>query len=525
MMARILLLLAFTSSVAANDMTTVKLDNFSGVVISPSGLIATADHCGDARTVTVQFSNGATRIAALRYGPPRNGIDEAQIYQITGGGEFAFSPIATSVPSVGDSVTSAGYPDGNLVRKEGRITQTGFTVRPDGQYALNLTDGLVTDWNSESGASGSPLFNNKGEVVGILSMSGNWPLSYWIGLDSIVDSVRRSQFPTHKQRLVMFSVPGDKDCELYEKEIKATRNGIHVVRTDSPEFPQWKTAYEASVGKPLNQFPAFWVEGTNYARASKYEPGFLGSLLSWFRNIIHALISGLFGSPDSAPAAPQQYVRTEPPAPVEIKTPEEELLDPSNITVVILAKKQDIGIAKGVAAKIALGKVAGPLQRKLDEVLGGKARLVLIPERTLPERFAAVASAAKTEADPAAVFVLVRAQSLGLKTLIAGKVERTILGKIPPSVPVEIVFERVNSDDFHAILEATYAGETPDPEVITLPGEPAEVPVSNGILAGGLASIAGAWGAKEAIAKLRKRAAGKALEIVKSKIGSKEEEV
>jgi hypothetical protein len=531
MMARItLLLITLASTSLASEATVVQLEGqggkFSGVIVSPSGLIVTADHCGKANSVNVRLRDGTARVAVLRYAPPHNGIDEAQVYQITGGGEFPFSPLGKSPAGVGDEVSSFGYSERSFERRSGQVIETGFVVRSDGNYDLELSDGLVTDWKSSDGTSGGPLFNSKGEVIGILSMSGTWPRSYWINLPSITEAIRRSQFPTHKQRLVMFSVPGDKDCELYEKEIKATSNGILVIRTDSDEFPQWKSSYEAFTRQKLDKFPTFWAEGTNQTKSAKYQPGFLGSLLSWFRGILQALLGGLFGSPATPSTPPQQYTRGSlPPPPVEVitpKTPEEEILDPSNVTVVILVKKQDLGLAKGVVAKTALLKAAGPLQRKLDEVLGGRVRLVLVPERTRPDRFLAVAEAAKTEADPAAVFVLVRSQSLGLKSLIAGKVEKTILGKIPEKVPVDVVFERIRPDDFHAILEATYAGEVPDPQVVTVPGEQPEEPaVPNGLLMGLFSSTAAAWGSKELMARARNKAKEKGLSIITEKLHRK----
>lgn len=517
----IAIIAALASTARGDDLATVELKtrsgSYSGVIISPSGLIVTAEHASKSATISVRMSSGQERTAVLRYQPPINGVDEAQIYQIVGGGEFPFSPLASDLPTVGDKVSATGYAKGELRSQNGKVTDSGFSSRPDGNYSLDLRDGLVTDWASTDGMSGGPLFNDKGEVIGVLSMSGNWPKSYWISLPSILEAVRKSQFPTNKRRLVMFSEPGNRDCELYEKEIEATSNGIQVIRTDSEEFPQWKHAYESSTRRALGNYPTFWVEGTNRTRSAKYEPGLLGSILGWFRGIIQAILGGLFGSPPVE--APERFQRDQAPTPLVIdKTPEQELLDPSNITVVILAKKQDIGLAKGTAAKIALDKAAGPLQRKLDEALGGRARLVLIPERTLPDRFLAVADAAKTDADPATVIVLVRSQSLGLKSLIAGKVERTIAGKIPESVPVDIVFERIRPDDFHAILEATYAGEVPDAEVIVKEGEPIEPPVSNGILMGLLSSVTAGWGAKEAMAWARKRGVEKAMKIVGEKL-------
>jgi hypothetical protein len=47
-----------------------------------------------------------------------------------------------------------------------------------------------------------------------------------------------------------------------------------------------------------------------------------------------------------------------------------------------------------------------------------------------------------------------------LKTLIAGKVESMLVGKVPDSVPVELIFERIHGQDFAAINLALAARET-----------------------------------------------------------------
>jgi hypothetical protein len=505
------------------DSPFVRIGNCSGVVISPSGLILTAEHCGCPARAIVVFAGGQKREAILRYRPPQNGIDEVAVYHLTGGGEYSFAKVAREEVDKGDPVSSHGYPSGKYKVETGEVLEVGFTARKDGLADLKLSNGMVTNWKSEDGSSGSALLNANGEVAGILSMSNSWPQSYWIGLDEIHKSIEATQFPTRQRRLVMFSLPGDKDCILYEKEIEATRNGILVLRADDPSFPDWKASYESHTGVKLDRFPTFWAEGTSNTKSAKYQPGFLGSLLSWFRGIIHALFGGLFGQDESVPA-PVVYQQPgssdAPPVPIEE-------LDSSNITVIVLAKRQDVGIAKGTAIKIAISKIAGPLERKISEIVGSKARVVLVPERTLPDRFAAISQAAGTEADPAAVFVLVRQQSLGLKTLIAGKVERAIQDKIPDNVPVELIFERQDSDSFNRIMEATYAGEIPEPEVIIKSGDPipaGEPPVSNGVIATILAAMSSAWGAKEGIKAFRNSRAAKIAIAVAGKVHGKKEE-
>ena len=94
----------------------MRLNGCSGVCVSADGLILTADHCGNAPTVPVTFPDGSKYTATLEYSPPRNGIDEAQTYRISGVGGLPFAPVAKSQPKAGDKAWSVGYPAGNYQR-------------------------------------------------------------------------------------------------------------------------------------------------------------------------------------------------------------------------------------------------------------------------------------------------------------------------------------------------------------------------------------------------------------------------
>jgi hypothetical protein len=437
-MALIAAMLLTTQSMAADE-SIVDMGTHKGVIVSPSGLVLTADHCGNARMIQLKLYDGTVRQAVLKYSPPRNGIDESQVYHIVGGGSFPFSPIADKTVRSGERVSSSGGKSGEVI--------SAITINHGSNFQTKLDKGIVTNWKSIDRDSGSPLFNEDGEVVGLLSMSGNWPRTYWIGLDSIKQSIQMSQPFQGKRRLVMFS-NGNKDSLLYEKEIAATSSRVTVIRTTSPEYQQWAAEYQKHTNQKLVAYPTFWVESTNKTRQESYRPGLLGALLGWFKSIIGGIIQLIFGG-SAAPGYPSATVRGPdlPPAPVEP-------LQMENLTVVILAAKQDVGVAKGAAIKLALGKASGPLRRKLNEALEGKARIEIIPERIESDKYLAVTEAAGVTVDKAVVLVLVRSQSLGLKALIAGRVERAIEGKIPPDVPVEIIFERLHRDDFASIMTA-----------------------------------------------------------------------
>jgi hypothetical protein len=223
-----------------------------------------------------------------------------------------------------------------------------------------------------------------------------------------------------------------------------------------------KQAYERSTGKELDQYPTFWIEGTADSRVVDYEPGLLQRLVGWFGNTVRGIIATVIGKPAPLRPRPDPIGSVKPVesfALADLPPMPTEELDPANITIVILAAMQDVGAVKGIGIKIAISKAEGPLMRAINEKIGSKATLILIPQRTKPDRFAAVTSAARITAIPAAVLVLVKSQSLGLKTLIAGKVERMLVGKIPDSVPVELIFERIHGEDFETITRAVLTRE------------------------------------------------------------------
>lgn len=439
------------TTVSAND-SVVKIGNGSGVIVSPSGLILTADHVSDQSNLDVMFSNGSRLKARLVYSPPRNGIDEAQVYQIVGEGQFPFSRIADGVPAVGSSTHGMGYSKNRLTFISGTLTNNSFDHDQSREFNNGLRGGVVTNSSSLDGMSGGPLFNENGEIIGLLSMSNE--LSYWIGLGSIKDSISRAVRPLNSQRLIMFAKPGDRDCEMYKRDILNSNYAVTVVSTDDPNFDQIHDEYKKFTGSSIQKYPTFWVESTAKSRAESYRPGFLGTILGWFRSIIGSIIHLIFGSP--APQPPPAYTGRDLP-PIPLESP--EALDSSNLTVIILAAKQDTGFAKGIATKALLNKAIGPLKRRINDSLGSRARVEIVAERLSPEKFLLIKSAAGVDANPGVIIVLVKAQSLGLKGLIASRIESAVSEKIPGGVPVDIVFERAHRDDYDSIYAAVQSLE------------------------------------------------------------------
>lgn len=135
--------------------------------------------------------------------------------------------------------------------------------------------------------------------------------------------------------------------------------------------------------------------------------------------------------------------------------------------------------AKGVAAGLALRKAVGPVRRKIDSIFEGKPfkpELDLISERLEPERFAAFVAAADIDPQPVAIVVRVGKAFSGVKGLVAGKVVAILTGHVPKGVPVDLVLERVNPDDYRRIGDAAH-GVVPVVPVPVVPVEPPSVDV------------------------------------------------
>jgi hypothetical protein len=329
----------------ANEAAVVRLNGCSGICVSADGLILTADHCGDAVTVPVLFPDGSKYTATLEYSPPRNGIDEAQTYRISGVGGLPFAPVATRSPAAGDSVWSVGYPAGNYQRNAGRVERIGFTTRGDASFAVRIDDGVVTNWQSDGGNSGGPLFNQAGEVVGLLSMSGSESRSYWIGLTSIRQAMSGPplQAVAYKRNpVVVFTTPDCAPCERLKFDAQSGRLGKYdfqfvVYNRDLKTWSDPAIAAEfARTVKtpPPSGFPVIWVRGTDQYRVG-YEPDRRGGLIGWIAGIFDGLGKLIIGErPPVAfpPLEPQPEPQPGEP-PVEDAPPEPSQVDETKAAV------------------------------------------------------------------------------------------------------------------------------------------------------------------------------------------------
>ena len=152
----------------------------SGVIISADGLVLTAGHVSiePNREVTVRFPDGhrvkgrslgvnheldcgMVRISVPPPSPDKDSSDAA----VTGSlPAWPFTPIAAEAPKPGDWVVVLGQPNGFV---EGRDPPVRLG------RVLSIDESTInTDATLVGGDSGGPLFNLRGEVVGIHSKIG-----------------------------------------------------------------------------------------------------------------------------------------------------------------------------------------------------------------------------------------------------------------------------------------------------------------------------------------------------------------
>ncbi|QDV75669.1 S1C family serine protease [Botrimarina mediterranea] len=152
----------------------------SGVIISADGLVLTAGHVSiePNREVSVRFPDGH-RVKGRSLGvnheldcgmvrisvPPPSPDDDSSDSAVTGSlPAWPFLPIATEAPKPGDWVVVLGQPNGFV---EGRNPPVRLG------RVLSIDDQMInTDATLVGGDSGGPLFNLRGEVVGIHSKIG-----------------------------------------------------------------------------------------------------------------------------------------------------------------------------------------------------------------------------------------------------------------------------------------------------------------------------------------------------------------
>ncbi|HTM76955.1 MAG TPA: trypsin-like peptidase domain-containing protein, partial [Devosia sp.] len=132
----------------------------SGFVISPDGYIVTNNHVVENATkVTVVFDNGDEETATIVGTDPRTDLAVVKIE----GKDLPFVNFETTPSRVGDWVVAVGNPFG----LGGTVTAGVISAKGRNIGGSSYGDFLQIDAAVNTGNSGGPTFNTKGEVVGV----------------------------------------------------------------------------------------------------------------------------------------------------------------------------------------------------------------------------------------------------------------------------------------------------------------------------------------------------------------------
>jgi len=132
----------------------------SGFVISGDGYIVTNNHVVENATkVTVVFDNGDEQNATIVGTDPRTDLAVVKI----DGKDLPFVSFETTPSRVGDWVVAVGNPFG----LGGTVTAGVISAKGRNIGGSNYGDFLQIDAAVNTGNSGGPTFNTKGEVVGV----------------------------------------------------------------------------------------------------------------------------------------------------------------------------------------------------------------------------------------------------------------------------------------------------------------------------------------------------------------------
>lgn len=159
--------------------SVVRIDEGSGVIISPDGLILSHCHGGQTSgTSTHVYLAGGQKVSAKYLGVHRN-FDVALI-RLKGRGPWPFAPIASAQTlRIGQCCFTMGHPG-------------GFSRTVSAKALLRMSRILEIDPRQiysnaplEAGDSGGPMFNLKGEVIGIAEGVDREPVTRYTRADLV----------------------------------------------------------------------------------------------------------------------------------------------------------------------------------------------------------------------------------------------------------------------------------------------------------------------------------------------------
>jgi S1-C subfamily serine protease len=143
----------------------------AGVVLSPDGIVLTNNHVIRGATGITAMANGQTYpVDVLGY----DRTSDIAVLQLRGAKDLPVARLAgPATVTVGEPVTGLGFPDGgDLKRSNGavRALDRSIVANDDLTGSAEQLGGLIDyDADTRPGASGGPLIDDGGQVIGIVT--------------------------------------------------------------------------------------------------------------------------------------------------------------------------------------------------------------------------------------------------------------------------------------------------------------------------------------------------------------------
>ncbi len=200
----------------------------SGVVIDADGLILTNYHVvAGSSNITVRFDNGQTRTARVLGTSPTNDLALLRVNNLPD--NVPVAPLGDSdAVQVGETAIAMGSPFG----LEGTVTQ-GIVSALDRDYGPQR-DLIQTDAAINPGNSGGPLFNARGEVIGINTLNespvrGSVGVGFAVPINTAKELLPRLEAGETVQRAWMGISGTDLDAETAREQNIPVQQGVVVV--------------------------------------------------------------------------------------------------------------------------------------------------------------------------------------------------------------------------------------------------------------------------------------------------------
>lgn len=476
----------------------------SGVCISGDGWILTAAHCVVQETpsqggwrgkgeptivipkaVKIRFPNQETRSArvAVVWRPDRK--TDLALLKVDARGGLPWLPCAKTSPGIGEPVTSIGYPAGHFARFESDIEFVGVT-----QTTFGPMDLIQATHRGNPGHSGGPLLNLRGEVCGICSMGSvdflkdgkverSPQVSLWARCEYFDQLMKEAgAIPTQmvggsamRPVIHVWGQVGCEPCKRALDDAKSLRinyqgQSINLYIDLIPHDADQERAEANRQG--ITTFPTFIIESTGERIEGYPGPAVLNAKIA---TLLSATVSimppGNDGEPQDNQRLPIAAAAPRPRSPPQEAAADDavpEKVDATGVRVLLIVKKQDLGILAGSALSVVEKFAETGIKKKINTALNGKADVDVVFERSKPKRYSELLEAAGVVEVKrnAVVVILIPKQFTGVAASIAQLIETKLKGLADGDWKYSTILtlaERVDPDGYQAVIEASEQDE------------------------------------------------------------------